>query len=152
MLSWMLYWTMRLRVPETRVLGHPNLVKASLAKNFPKMIPSLLHVFSGWYLQGLVIWCASLFRPQNIWCKRRHSARAVGDISSRDARISFRGCPNLPCLGKPGCPRLRKDAQTWIKMPEPCLTIRIRYHWLNDPVVLFLMVKMSVHGRNLVEW
>ena len=36
-------------------LGHPNMAEASLGKNFPNVIPSLLHVFSGWYLQGLVI-------------------------------------------------------------------------------------------------
>ena len=28
-------------------LGHPNMAEASLGKNFPKVIPSLLHVFSG---------------------------------------------------------------------------------------------------------
>ena len=69
-------------------LGHPNMAQASLNKNFPKVIPSLLHVFSGWYLQRLVIWCVSLSRPQNIWCKRRHITRRRGDVSSRDARIS----------------------------------------------------------------
>ena len=69
-------------------LGHPNMAQASLGKNFPKVIPSLLHVFNGWYLQRLVIWCVSLSRPHNIWCKRRHITRRRGDISSRDARIS----------------------------------------------------------------
>ena len=49
-------------------LGHPNMAEASLGKNFPKVIPSLLHIFSGWYLQGLVIWCVSLSRPQNFLC------------------------------------------------------------------------------------
>ena len=28
-------------------LGHPNMAEASLGKNFPKMIPSLLRVFNG---------------------------------------------------------------------------------------------------------
>ena len=27
-------------------LGHPNMAEASLGKNFPKVIPSLLHVFN----------------------------------------------------------------------------------------------------------
>ena len=48
-------------------LGHPNMAEASLGKNFPKVLPSLLHVFNGWYLRGLVIWCVSLSRPQNVW-------------------------------------------------------------------------------------
>ena len=48
-------------------LGHPNMAEASLGKNFPKMISSLLCVLSGWYLQGLVIWCISLSRPQIFW-------------------------------------------------------------------------------------
>ena len=69
-------------------LGHPNMAEALLGKNFPKVIPSLLHIFNGWYLQHLVIWCVSLSRPQNIWCKRPHITRRRGDISSRDARIS----------------------------------------------------------------
>ena len=69
-------------------LGHPNMAEASLGKNFPKVISSLLLVFSGWYLQRLVSWCVSLSRPQNIWCKRRQIARRRGDISPRDARIS----------------------------------------------------------------
>ena len=38
-------------------LGYPNMAAAALGKNFPKAIPSLLHVFNGWYLQGLDIWC-----------------------------------------------------------------------------------------------
>ena len=80
-------------------LGHPNMAEASLGKNFPKVIPSFLHVFNGWYLQGLVIWCVSLSRPQNYWGKQRHLARRGCDISSRDARISTRGCPKLPTLG-----------------------------------------------------
>ena len=78
-------------------LGHPNMAEASLGKNFPKVIPSLLHVFNGWYLPSLVIWRVSLSRPQIFWGKRRHLARR-GDISSRDARISTRGCPKLQRL------------------------------------------------------
>ena len=68
-------------------LGYPNMAEAALGKNFPKAIPSLLHVFNGWYLQGLDIWCVSLSRPQNFWGKQRHLARRGCDISSRDARI-----------------------------------------------------------------
>ena len=92
-------------------LGHPNMAEASLGKNFPKMILSLLRVFNGSYLQGLVIWCLSLSRPQNFLCKRRHIARRGGDISSRDARIST----FVQLLGAlnsfQGCPRLTKDAR-----------------------------------------
>ena len=112
-------------------LGHPNMAEASLGKNFPKVIPSLLNVFNWWYLQSLVIWCVSLSRPQNFWGKRRHLARRGGDISSMDARISTCGCPKLQRLEKPGCPKLRKDARIWIKMPESRLTIRMRDHWFN---------------------
>ena len=54
-------------------LGHPNMAEASLGKNFPKVIPSLLHVFNGWYLQSLVIWCVSLSRLQNVCGKQRIS-------------------------------------------------------------------------------
>ena len=120
-------------------LGHPNMAEASLGKNFPNVIPSLLHVFNGWYLQGWVIWCVSLSSPQNFWCDRRHIARRGGDISSRDDRISTRGCPNLPRLDKPGCPRLRKDARIWVKMPESRLAVRISDHWINHSVVSFLI-------------
>ena len=92
-------------------LGHPNMAEASLGKNFPKMIPSLLRVFNGSYLQGLVIWCVSLSRPQNFLCKRRHIARRGGDISSRDARIST-FVQLLDALNSfQGCPRLTKDAR-----------------------------------------
>ena len=119
-------------------LGHPNMTEASLGKNIPKVIPSLLHVFSGWYLQGLVKWCVSLSRPQNVWSKLRHIARRGGDISLRDARISTSGCPNLPRLNKLGCPKLRKDARIWVKMPESRLTIRCRDRWLNNSIVLFI--------------
>ena len=92
-------------------LGHPNMAEASLGKNFPKMIPSLLRVFNGWYLQGLVIWCVSLSRPQNFWWKRRHIARRGCDISSRDARIST-FVQLLDALNSfQGCPRLIKDAR-----------------------------------------
>ena len=92
-------------------LGHPNMAEASLGKNFPKMIPSLLRVFNGWYLQGLVIWCVSLSRPQIFWWKRRHIARRGGDISSRDARISTL-VQLLDALNSfQGCPRLIKDAR-----------------------------------------
>ena len=113
-------------------LGHPNMAEASLGKNFPKVIPSLLHIFSGWYLQGLVIWCVSLSRPQNFLCKRRHIARPGDYISLGDARISTGGCPNLPRLNKPGCPKLRQDARICVKMPESRLTIRCRDRWLNN--------------------
>ena len=113
-------------------LGHPNMAEALLGKNFPKVIPSLLHVFNEWYLQGLVIWCISLSRPQNFLGKQWHLARRGCDISSRDARISTRGCPKLRRLDKPGCPKLRKDARIWIKMPESRLTIRMRDHWFNN--------------------
>ena len=132
-------------------LGHPNVVEASLGKNFPKAIPSLLHVFNGWYLQGLVIWCVSLSRPQNFWGKQRLLARRGCDISSRDARISTRGCPKLRRLDKSGCPRLRKDARIWIKMPESRLAIRMRDHWFNNSVVLFLMMMTIIHRRNLMH-
>ena len=132
-------------------LGHPNMSEASLGKNLPKVIPSLLHVFNGWYLQGLVIWCVSLSRPQNFWGKQRHLAWRGCDISSRDARISTRGCPKLRRLDKPGCPKLRKDARICIKMPKSRLTIRMRDHWFNNSVVLFLMMMMTIiHGRNLM--
>ena len=30
-------------------LGHPNMAEASLGKNSPNVILSLLHVFNGWY-------------------------------------------------------------------------------------------------------
>ena len=108
-------------------LGHPNMAEASLGKNFPKVIPSLLHVFNAWYLQSLVIWCVSLSRPQIFLGKRRHLARRGDDISSRDARISTRGCPKLQRLDKPGCPKLRKDARIWIKMSEWEITDLIHY-------------------------
>ena len=127
-------------------LAHPNMAEVSLGQSFPNVIPSLLHVFNWWCLQGLVIWCVSLSRPQNLGCKRRHIARRGGYISSRDARISTRGWPNLPHLNKTGCPRLRKDARIWVKMPESRLTIRDRDHWLNNFIVLFLMVKTIIHG------
>ena len=92
-------------------LGHPNMPEALLGKNFPKIIPSLLRVFNGWYLQGLVIWCVSLSRPQNFRWKRRHIARRGGDISSRDARIST-FVQLLDALNSfQGCPRLIKDAR-----------------------------------------
>ena len=92
-------------------LGHPNMAQASLGKNFPKVIPSLLHVFNGWYLQRLVIWCVSLSRPQNIWCKRRHITRWRGDISSRDARISTFVQLLDTLISFQGCPKLEKDAR-----------------------------------------
>ena len=132
-------------------LGHPNMAEASLGKNFPKMISLLLRVFCGWYLQGLFIWCVSLSRPQNFWWKRRHIARRGGDISSRDARISTNGCPNLPRLNKLGCPKLRKDARIWVKMPESRLTIRNRDRWLNNSIVLFVMVKTIIYAANPVH-
>ena len=113
-------------------LGHPNMAEASLGKNFPNVIPSLLHIFSGWYLQGLVIWCVSLSRPQNVLCKRRHIARPGDYISLGDAWISTNGCPNLPRLNKPGCPKLRQDARIWVKMSESRSTIRCRDRWLNN--------------------
>ena len=113
-------------------LGHPNMAEASLGKNFPKVIPSLLHIFSGWYLQGLVIWCVSLSRPQNFLCKRRHIARPGDYISLGNARISTGGCPNLPRLNKPGCPKLRQDARICVKMPESRLAIRCGDRWLNN--------------------
>ena len=138
-------------------LGHPSMAEASLGKNFPKVILLLLHDFSGWYLQGLVKWCVYLSRPRNVWCKLRHVARRGGDISSRDARISTSGCPNLPCLNKLGCPKLRKDARIWVKMPESRLTIRCRDCWLNNSIVLFLMVKKIIYAVNpmhsdIVNW
>ena len=113
-------------------LGHPNMAEASLGKKFPKVIPSLLHIFSGWYLQGLVIWCVSLSRPQIFLCKRRHISRPGDYILLGDARISTSGCPNLPRLNKPGCPKLRQDARIRVKMPESRLTIRCRDRWLNN--------------------
>ena len=106
-------------------LGHPNMAEATVSKNFPTVIPPLLHIFSGWFLQGLLIWCVSLSRPQNCWCKRWHITRRGGDVSSKDAQISTRGCPNLQHLDKPGCPRLRKDARIWIKMAESRLELEL---------------------------
>ena len=82
------------------------------------------------------------------WCKRRHIARRGGDISSRDARISTSGCPNLPRLNKLRCPKLRKDARIWVKMPESRLTIRGKYSRLNNSIVLFLMVNTIIYAVN----
>ena len=127
------------------------MAEASLGKNFPKMIPSLIHVFNGSYLQVLVIRCVSLSRPQNLGWKRRHIARRGGHISLRDARISTHGCPNLSRFNKSGCPKLRKDARIWVKMPESRLTFRDRDHWLNNSIVLFLMVKTIIHGADLMH-
>ena len=87
------------------------MAEASLGKNFPKVIPSLVHVFSGRYLQGLVIWCVSLSRPHNCLCKRRHIARRGGDILSRDARISTFVQLLDAQNSFQGCPRLMKDAR-----------------------------------------
>ena len=110
-------------------LGHPNMAEASLGKNVPKMISSLLRVFSGWYLQGLVIWCVSLSRPQNFWWKRRHIARRGGDISSRNARIST-FVQLLDALNSfQGCPRLMKDA----RISPTCSPIDARVSKENSP-------------------
>ena len=116
-------------------LGHPNMAAASHGKHIHTAISSLLHVSNGWYLQGLIILCVSLSGPQNLLCKRWNMAKRGGNISARDARISTRGCPKLPHLKKPGCPKLKIDARNSAKMPESCLTIRISY--TNSISILF---------------
>ena len=119
--------------------------EASLGKNFPKVIPSLLHVFSGWCLQGLVIWCVSLSKPQNIWCKHRHIARRGGDISLGDARISNSGCPNLPRLNIPGCPKLNCHRSALVSIKSCSQT--------SSKTLPCPLVPPGLNGlRQLLEW
>ena len=92
-------------------LGHPNMAEASLGKNFPKVIPSLLHVFNGWYLQSLVIWCVSLSRLQKFWGKRRHLARRY--------MIFHRGIPESQLVdARNSNAWINRDARNSGKMPE----------------------------------
>ena len=132
-------------------LGHPNLAEAPLGKNFSVWLrrcytSSMSDTCRVWSFDEYLCPGHRLF-----WCKRRHIARLGGDIWSRDARISTRGCPNLPRLEKPGCSKLRKDARTWVKMPESRLAIRIIDHWINHSILLFLIVKTIIHGAKLMH-
>ena len=118
------------------------MAESSLGKNFPKMIPSLLRVFNGWYLQGLVIWCVSLSRPQNLLVKT---------TAHRQTRRWYfiEGCPNLNFCSVAGCPKLISG------MPEthkrcPNLTNKFSY-WckgIKGKLPVGYHLKICIHRKS----
>ena len=113
-------------------LGHPNMAEASPGKNFPKVIPSLLHVWMILAAFGHLMRIFVQTREYLVWTTAHHQTKKWHFI---------KGCPNLNFCSVAGCPNLISG------MPEtrercPNLTNKFSYWCKGIPVRHHLKMRL----------